>query len=813
MAGFRISSWDEWFDLCTSINNSMRRYEAAVMDYYEFQHGDSSKPEFEDAYYTSHSTNFYDDSSSVPKRKIPGVIAKWLISFVAIFAVFCAVFIFMNLKTFSLVNVLLRSLAFALPISFLVAGFFFFMIVRQKKNIIKRIIAEQDDLLEYIGYIPPVYRDYMSIDLLCEIYNESGGELSFIEMQGACDEAISEVSPMTLYLQFFDDVDFIEPEFMQDAEREAYEEELLSDDPNIPPDILSKTFKGTKDAEMVLDGMIGMEAVKKQVRQMKNRMEFYGSSGGGKQASGNHMAFLGSAGTGKTSIARIITSIFYEFGYIKDNKCVEVDGSYLKSPYVGQTSLRVNSIVNYAKGGVLFIDEAYTLTEGEDDSGAEAVGVLLKAMEDMKKDLIVIFAGYEDNINRLLASNEGFASRIKYKIYFDDFTADELVEIFRKMLMNNSGDSRYRITKQAVELLKSQYEKEKGSPSFGNARTVRNSLDLILDAHADHFQTGDISDDMRFVITEADVMTYVEDRKHQLQDDKRNFMAQNHIDTSIISFNELKDRLKDGSEDPDKDLASMIGLERVKTEVKHMKAEYEFYQGEMQNEGNHMCFVGPPGVGKSSLVSIITGYLYQLGLIQENKYVDVNGDFFRASYLGQTGKRTEATVHFAQGMVLFIDEAYLLSVDEEGDQFGKEAIGVLLDAMEKNRKNFVVIFAGYEDEMNVFLDVNSGLRSRIKTFFHFEQYTPFELAKITSLLAKKAGFKVEKAVWVPYQKFVKEQINKPNFGNARFARSFFDEIKKAHVSNYLNNNMDEAYKFVITVDDLTTAIENHEENA
>ena len=132
-----------------------------------------------------------------------------------------------------------------------------------------------------------------------------------------------------------------------------------------------------------------------------------------------------------------------------------------------------------------------------------------------------------------------------------------------------------------------------------------------------------------------------------------------------------------------------------------------------------MVFLGPPGTGKTTVASIMTGYLYKMGLIQENSYLDINGDFLRGMYLGHTGKRTEAVVQYAQGMVLFIDEAYLLATsDGQADSFGQEAVGVLLDAMEKYRKNFVVIFAGYEKEMNNFLDINSGLRSRISLQFY-----------------------------------------------------------------------------------------------
>ena len=170
----------------------------------------------------------------------------------------------------------------------------------------------------------------------------------------------------------------------EDDRKAADERQLKVDqnatDPALPDDIKSKTFSGIENPEQKLEDLIGLEKVKTQVRQMQNRMNFYGKKDKD-SVSGNHMAFLGSPGTGKTTVARILTTILYDFGYIRENKCVEIDGGYLKSPYQGKTAERTAAILKYAMGGVLFIDEAYTLLDGNGSSpGAEAVGILLKAM-------------------------------------------------------------------------------------------------------------------------------------------------------------------------------------------------------------------------------------------------------------------------------------------------------------------------------------------------------------------------------------------------------------------------------------------------
>ena len=251
----------------------------------------------------------------------------------------------------------------------------------------------------------------------------------------------------------------------------------------------------------------------------------------------------------------------------------------------------------------------------------------------------------------------------------------------------------------------------------------------------------------------------------------------------------------------------------VKDEIKRMKAQFSFYDGLMENNGSHMVFLGPPGTGKTTVASIMTGYLYQMGLIADNSYLDINGDFLRGMYLGHTGKRTEAVVQYSQGMVLFIDEAYLLNSQGNGqDSFGQEAIGVLIDAMEKYRKNFVVIFAGYDNEMNQFLDMNSGLRSRISLFFHFQSYTPHELAQMLKVVAADAGFEVEREAWIPIQRYFKQQLMDPKFGNGRFVRQFFEELKKVHIMRYANHHCREDQKYKLLLEDFKEFM-GPEENA
>lgn len=506
--------------------------------------------------------------------------------------------------------------------------------------------------------------------------------------------------------------------------------------------------------------------------------------------------------THNTTVARIVTKLLFDFGYIQENRIIEVDGDYLKSPYQGQTGERVNAIVDYAMGGVLFIDEAYLLYDQRGGAAAEATGVLLKAMEDKRDNLVMILAGYEDGMERLVASNEGFTSRVRHKIRFTDYDTEALLDIFDFFLGKLSGN--WSIEDGCRPILEKLFDDERKSPGFGNARAVRNALDALLDIHADRSTKGENEPGTQTTLTVGDVESYYEMRRKQIADEGHAFLASKHIDESIITLSDLKSRTRDGSADPDADLEKMIGLERVKDEMKQLDAQQAFYGGGQVT--GHMAFVGPPGTGKTECARIVTGKLYKMGYIRENRYLSVTGDFLRGSYIGHTGKRTEAVIEYARGMVLFIDEAYLLYSQKHDDSFGAEALGVLVEAMEKYRGDLVVIFAGYTTPMQELFDGNPGVASRVSTVLHFESYTPKQLCKIFQLMAFERGFKVDSKFWQPLANYIAPLTRAEDFGNARFARELCDKIIKAHVIRYGRGEVPEEGKMTLYVDDLLAVV-------
>lgn len=243
--------------------------------------------------------------------------------------------------------------------------------------------------------------------------------------------------------------------------------------------------KTIEDIFSELNELVGLQNVKQMLADLTDLIEFKTKTDGMLKLKDTnlHMVFLGNPGTGKTTVARLIAGILYNLKYIRQNKLIEVSAKDLVAKYVGQTAPKTMEVIEKALGGVLFVDEAYSLASKEGDESsfnAECVATLIQAMENYRDDLVVIFAGYKKEMQGFLESNSGIVSRIGYTMNFEDYTTEELIQIFKSMI----GKSGFEVEDEAIEKIKEIINEHRENKNFGNARFVRNLYEKIVIKHA-----------------------------------------------------------------------------------------------------------------------------------------------------------------------------------------------------------------------------------------------------------------------------------------------------------------------------------------
>lgn len=493
---------------------------------------------------------------------------------------------------------------------------------------------------------------------------------------------------------------------------------------------------GQSDALGELDSLIGLSSVKQSIHRvidrakMEKELERRGIS---HQNYSMHMVFSGSPGTGKTVVAKLFGQIMKDSGILKEGRVISISASSIRS------MTNFSNIIESAYGSVLFIDEAYTL-------GPDAVAELIAQMENHRDELIVILAGYSRHMQALLGSNPGFKSRIGEEIYFPDYSEQELLEIFKYMVVHRG----MTIDDEALSCARDIFARIGKAGDQGNARYVRQIFEKVE------------SNQKIRLFNSFDDVSVIPDEEL--------------IKIDVSDFNDvapLAHGAKDSAYYPksaSEQLKELIGLSDVK-KVISKRIDFMRAQKIQRDHGKstsfvpaHMAFLGNPGTGKTEVANLFARILVEKNLLSVGKVIQVP-----AVSLIAVPTAIPSLFENARGSIIFIDEAYTLLSSPT-------AISSMVESMDRYKNEVVVIMAGYSEEMNELFHSNPGLMSRIRSQIDFPDYSDDELVQIFELMCLQREYQYDSEMPKLVKQFISIQDKDRYFGNARFVRNLVEEM-------------------------------------
>ena len=540
-------------------------------------------------------------------------------------------------------------------------------------------------------------------------------------------------------------------------------EERIIEDSMIPEPICFREGEARNILDKLDEQFVGLSRVKNFLEELFIKQKLNEQKGGSIGSSFNHCIFSGNPGTGKTSVARKMGNLFHYMGLVSEkDRFVEIGTDALISKFSGEFAEKTREKFDEAVGGVLFIDEAYRLAD--DDQGRKVIDQIVQLITEPKyRNLVVILAGYSDEMTQLMKTNAGLGRRFPHQVHFDDFSPDELVQIFHGCVTGGHPAHHIPESEQPAfdHLLQGKLAALARKKRFGNAGEVQSFFENVVQVNQGRRLLKD---------SEADPLAiWTSDLDNKQQADTE-------------SIDDILDELEQ----------KFIGLQSVKDEIRELAYEFEDEMGRSRRLGisqksklHHMLFVGGPGTGKTTIARYMSRVFKALGVVTHGDEVyECRGLDLKGSFLGQTKDRVNELFENAAGKVVLIDEAYSLYDPESNaqDQYGQEAIDALVGCItDTTNQDIVLILAGYPKKMASFLNANPGLSRRFPTTIKFPNYTADECVEIFKMFARQERYEFEDQVQdclATLEDLFESLSRRSDFGNAGEVANLWNKTKR-----------------------------------